>query len=78
MCPTYRYLCSKCGHTFDELQDLKDKTLTYCVKCDADTLEKVITGSQGIHFKGGGWAADGYKSTQETIIKQRKKKQGYK
>ena len=40
------------------------------------TLEKVITGGAGIHFKGGGWAADGYKSTQDSVIKQKKKKQG--
>lgn len=31
--PLYSYACPSCGHTFDELRRLNDKTPVFCPKC---------------------------------------------
>ena len=31
--PTYEYECTKCGHTFEAFQSMKDEPLSSCPKC---------------------------------------------
>ena len=58
--PTYEYVCTKCDHTFDALQSIKDKALTRCPKCNG-ALRRVINGGLGIIFKGSGFYTTDYK-----------------
>jgi putative FmdB family regulatory protein len=55
---TYEYRCSndECpsGGTFECQQKMTDDALTYCPHCGAD-CSRVISGGQGIVFKGEGW-----------------------
>ncbi|HLD41059.1 MAG TPA: FmdB family zinc ribbon protein, partial [Candidatus Omnitrophota bacterium] len=32
--PTYEYECMSCGHAFEQFQNMSDKPLTKCPKCD--------------------------------------------
>jgi putative FmdB family regulatory protein len=52
--PTYDYVCTKCGHTFEAFQKMSDKPLTRCPECKG-TLRRLIGGGMGIFFKGSGF-----------------------
>lgn len=58
--PTYDYECTKCGHTFEAFQQMSDKPLTKCPKCDKK-LRRLIGSGAGIIFKGSGFYATDYK-----------------
>lgn len=58
--PTYDYECTKCGHAFEAFQQMSDKPLTKCPKCDKK-LRRLIGGGAGIIFKGSGFYATDYK-----------------
>ena len=36
--PTYEYKCDACGYTFEKFQNMTDKPIKSCPKCDANTL----------------------------------------
>ena len=38
--PTYQYLCTECGHAFEQFQSFSDDSLTHCPECDG-RLRKV-------------------------------------
>ena len=52
--PTYDYVCTKCGHSFEAFQRMSDKPLTRCPECKG-TLRRLIGGGMGIFFKGSGF-----------------------
>jgi len=58
--PTYDYECTKCGHKFEAFQQMSDKPLAKCPKCDKK-LRRLIGGGAGIIFKGSGFYATDYK-----------------
>jgi len=58
--PTYDYECTKCGHKFEAFQQMSDKLLTKCPKCDKK-LRRLIGSGAGIIFKGSGFYATDYK-----------------
>ncbi|MFZ4620440.1 MAG: FmdB family zinc ribbon protein [Bacteroidota bacterium] len=60
--PTYDYKCSDCGHTFEELQSMKEAALVLCPKCGKETLVRLIGGGGGMIFKGSGFYLTDYKS----------------
>lgn len=64
--PTYDYKCSDCGHTFEELQSMKDDALVICPKCGKETLVRLIGGGGGMIFKGSGFYLTDYKSGSGT------------
>jgi putative FmdB family regulatory protein len=51
--PTYQYVCTECGHDFEEQQSFSDDALTVCPVCGG-RLRKVFN-SVGIVFKGSGF-----------------------
>ena len=54
--PFYDYKCSKCNTTFEVLQSMTDDYITKCSNCNAkDTVQRVISSSVGISFKGSGF-----------------------
>lgn len=58
--PTYEYECKSCGHTFEKFQNMSDKPLSKCPKCDKD-LRRLIGNGSGIIFKGPGFYATDYR-----------------
>ncbi len=56
--PTYEYRCEK-GHTFEQVQKMSDKALTKCPTCGARAA-RVISGGQGVIFKGSGFYITDY------------------
>ena len=58
--PTYEYECTKCGHTFEAFQSMKDELLSSCPKCRG-RVRRLIQGGIGIIFKGSGFYTTDYK-----------------
>ncbi|HEX3926485.1 MAG TPA: zinc ribbon domain-containing protein [Gemmatimonadales bacterium] len=56
--PTYEYRCEK-GHTFEQIQKMNDRPLTKCPVCGAKAA-RVISGGQGLIFKGSGFYITDY------------------
>ena len=52
--PTYEYECTKCGHTFEVLQNMSDKPISRCPKCKS-SVRRLIHGGLGVIFKGSGF-----------------------
>lgn len=52
--PTYSYLCSACGHDFDQYQAFTDDALTVCPVCGEAKLRKVFS-NIGVSFNGSGF-----------------------
>ena len=49
--PTYEYVCSGCGHSFEIVQPMKDKTKRKCPSCKKTKLKRVI-GTPMVFIKG--------------------------
>lgn len=65
--PTYVYLCPKCNKTFEILM-AKHHSKAQCWRCST-VSPQVITPPAGIHFKGGGWAKNGYSKPEKEADK---------
>ena len=67
--PTYEYVCAKCGHEFEKLQSIADKSLTVCPKdlCarkkwGRGSVKRKISTGGGLIFKGSGFYVTDYRS----------------
>jgi putative FmdB family regulatory protein len=56
--PTYEYRCDN-GHTFEMVQRMNDKPAAKCPECGAKAA-RVISGGQGLIFKGSGFYITDY------------------
>ncbi len=61
--PTYEYLCSQCGNSWEEVQKISEPPIQICPKCSNATAKRQISGGSFI-LKGGGWYADLYSSSK--------------
>jgi putative FmdB family regulatory protein len=61
--PTYDYECQKCGHRFDQFQNMSDDPLELCPSCSERALKRLVGGGIGIIFKGSGFYATDSKSS---------------
>ena len=61
--PTYEYVCSKCGHAFEQFQSMNDQPLRRCPKCKKLGLKRLIGRGGGLIFKGTGFYVTDYKKT---------------
>ena len=61
--PTYDYLCSACGHRFEEFQSMSAKPLKKCPECSERKLERLIGAGAGVIFKGSGFYQTDYKGS---------------
>lgn len=59
--PTYDYSCKTCGKQFEHVQSMKDDAITECLCGKKGTVERMITGTAGIIFKGTGFYVTDYK-----------------
>ena len=67
--PTYEYACEKCGHQFETVQSIADKSLTICPKelCHLKhwgkgKVKRRISAGGGLIFKGSGFYITDYRS----------------
>src|SRR4051812_17454449 len=67
--PTYEYVCSKCGHEFEQVQPMAATALTTCPKelCGMKKwgkgkVKRAISSGAGIIFKGSGFYITDYRS----------------
>ena len=60
--PTYEYECKDCGHSFDLFQSMTEKHLEKCPQCGG-VLRRLIGKGTGIIFKGAGFYATDYRSS---------------
>ena len=60
--PTYDYLCSNCGHKFENFQPITASPLRKCPKCLKMRLQRLIGSGAGIIFKGSGFYQTDYRS----------------
>jgi putative FmdB family regulatory protein len=56
--PNYEYLCTKCGHRFEQIRKFSDKQLRKCPECGG-VIEQVIS-APAVQFKGSGWYVTDY------------------
>ena len=56
--PLYEYRCSRCGETFEVIQQFSDAPLEVCQKCGG-AVDKLLS-SSAIQFKGAGWYINDY------------------
>ena len=61
--PIYEYRCTKCGHTFEEMQKFSDPPVTKCPKCKRK-VEKLLS-PPGLLFKGTGWYVTDYSDSRK-------------
>ena len=60
--PTYDYLCSACGHRFEEMHAMSAEPLKKCPSCKKQKLERLIGAGAGVIFKGSGFYQTDYKN----------------
>ena len=70
--PTYDYRCRKCGHRFELFHSIKDDTIKRCPRCKG-RADRMISAGAGILFKGSGFYATDYRSSQ---YKEKAKQEG--
>ena len=55
--PNYEYLCTKCGHRFEQIRKFSDRQLRKCPECGG-VIEQEIS-APAVQFKGsGGYVTD--------------------
>ena len=65
--PTYEYLCSACGHSYEIVQKMSEDSLKTCPKCNKDSLRRVINAT-AFHLKGSGWYKTDYAPSGSGIL----------
>lgn len=63
---TYDYLCKTCGKQFEYVQSMKDDPITECLCEKKGTVERLISSSAGIIFKGSGFYVTDYKKDSKS------------
>lgn len=65
--PTYEFVCTSCGYTFEKFQSMSSSKSTTCPLCGEKARLKISSGA-GIIFKGNGFYSTDYKNhtTSET------------
>ena len=59
--PTYEYLCTACGHTFELFQSITAPVRTQCPQCGG-LLERLMGKGAAVIFKGAGFYATEHRS----------------
>jgi putative FmdB family regulatory protein len=77
--PTYDYKCESCKDIFEFFQNMSDKPLIKCPKCN-NNVRRLVSGGSGLIFKGSGFYLTDYakkkpneKETKKSDKKNQKK-----
>ncbi len=62
---TYDYQCKTCGNKFEHVQSTKYAPITHCLCGKNGVVERMITGTAGIIFKGTGFYVTDYKKDSQ-------------
>jgi len=62
--PTYEYKCEHCEHKLEAFQSITAKPLRKCPKCGKLRLRRLIGGGAALLFKGSGFYATDYRSSE--------------
>lgn len=62
--PTYEYRCSECGHEFEVFQNIKEEPVRICPVCNKEAVTRLISGGNGLIFKGSGFYITDYKNSK--------------
>ena len=65
--PIYEYVCKKCDHELEAIQNMSDDALTKCPECGALALERKISAA-AFRLKGGGWYETDFKKDNRRNI----------
>ena len=74
--PTYEYVCTKCGHEFEQFQSMLDQPLKKCPKCGKRSLKRLVGKGAGLIFKGSGFYITDYKKSPAKAEGGAKKESG--
>jgi len=71
--PTYEYICEKCGHEFEAIQNISAKSLRICPEASCarkkwgrGRVKRKISAGGGLLFKGSGFYITDYRSKSYT------------
>jgi len=76
--PIYEYQCEKCGYQFEEVQSIKDASLTLCKKASCCGKVKRLLSVTTFALKGNGWYSTDYGKGKITDEGSRKNPQNKK
>jgi putative FmdB family regulatory protein len=62
--PTYDYVCTACGHRFEQVQSIKAEPLKECPKCGG-AVQREIGAGGGFIFKGSGFYITDYTRSKD-------------
>ena len=62
--PNYDYYCFKCKKDIEIFHSISDDSKRYCPDCNSE-LKRLISGGNGIIFKGTGFFQTDYKNREE-------------
>lgn len=73
--PIYEYLCTDCGEEIEVIQNITDKPLKKCEKCEGKL--KRLMSNNAFHLKGSGWYKTDYAPKKDKKdVKEKDKKNG--
>ncbi len=72
--PTYEYECKKCGHRFEEFQNITDPPLRRCPRCKGK-VQRLLGAGAGFIFKGSGFYETDYRSPSYVEKAKKEKEQ---
>lgn len=70
--PIYEYECLKCAKTFEEMQKINDPLISECRFCGGDVRR--LLSPPAIIFKGSGWYATDFPTTDRKKGLEKEKK----
>jgi len=56
---TYEYLCTACGHKWEQEQKITDEPEKRCPLCELETAQRQVSGGLGFQLTGNGWFKTG-------------------
>lgn len=72
--PTYDYECISCDHTFEMFQQITEKPIKSCPKCNKRKVQRLIGTGGAVIFKGSGFYQTDYRSNDYKSKKEAENK----
>ena len=56
---TYEYVCTACGHEWEQEQKITDEPEKRCPLCELEMAKRLVSGGTGFRLTGKGWFKTG-------------------